>query len=178
MSGLTDLSETYASPREDPWSVFSRRDGSPLGLPTCRADRFGWFACPIPGRYPSCEPVHKHRPHTSADSNRKEVRHTHQVGCTARSSAGARGAARLYRRLLDAIDAGGAAVHEARRDDIATEHLATAMNELRTQATAITEQLVVVSRLPSAKRQNGFRTLRSQVDEVERLAARIALAGR
>lgn len=52
------------------------------------------------------------------------------------------------------------------------------MNELRTQATAITEQLVVVSRLPSAKRQNGFRTLRSQVDEVERLAARIALAGR
>ena len=110
--------------------------------------------------------------------NRKEVRHTHQVGCTARSSAGARGALPALPQTSRRHRRGGAAVHEARRDDIATEHLATAMNELRTQATAITEQLVVVSRLPSAKRQNGFRTLRSQVDEVERLAARIALAGR
>jgi hypothetical protein len=89
---------------------------------------------------------------------------------------GVSSAARLYRRLLDAIEAGDAAVHEARRDDMATEHLATAMNDLRNQATAITEHLVVVGRLPFAKRQNGFRPLRSQVDEVERLAARIGIS--
>lgn len=89
---------------------------------------------------------------------------------------GVSSAARLYRRLLDAIEAGDAAVHEARRDEITTEHLSTAMNDLRNQATAITEHLVVVSRLPFAKRQNGFRPLRSQVDEVERLAARIGMS--
>lgn len=89
---------------------------------------------------------------------------------------GVSSAARLYRRLLDAIESGDDAVHEARRDDVATEHLATAMNELRSQATAITEHLVVASRLPFAKRQNGFRPLRSQVDEVERLVARIGLS--
>ena len=89
---------------------------------------------------------------------------------------GVSSAARLYRRLLDAIKSGDDAVHEARRDDIATEQLATAMNELRNQAAAITEHLVVVSRLPLAKRQNGFRPLRSQVDEVERLAARIGIS--
>lgn len=89
---------------------------------------------------------------------------------------GVSSAARLYRRLLDAIESGNDAVREARRDDIATEQLATAMNELRNQAAAITEHLVVVSRLPLAKRQNGFRPLRSQVDEVERLAARIGIS--
>ena len=83
---------------------------------------------------------------------------------------------RLYRRLLDAIKSGDDTVHEARRDDIATEQLATAMNELRDQVAAITENLVVVSRLPFAKRQNGFRPLRSQVDEVERLAVRIGIS--
>ncbi len=90
--------------------------------------------------------------------------------------AGASSAARLYRRLLDAIKSGDAAVQEARRDDIATEQLMTAMNELRSQATAITEHLVVVSRLPFAKRQNGFRPLRAQVDEVERLAVRVGVS--
>ncbi len=85
-------------------------------------------------------------------------------------------AARLYCRLLAAIESGDDAVHEARRDGTATEHLATAMNELRGQATAITERLVVVSRLPLVKRQSGFRPLRSHVDEVERLAARIGIS--
>lgn len=89
---------------------------------------------------------------------------------------GVSSAARLYRRLLDAIKLGDDAVRQARRDDIATEQLATAMNELRNQAAAITEHLVVVSRLPFAKRQNGFRPLRSQVDEVERLAVRIGIS--
>ncbi len=89
---------------------------------------------------------------------------------------GASSAARLYRRLLDAIKSADDAVHEATRDAMATDQLATAVNELRNQATAITEHLVVVSRLPFAKRQNGFRPLRSQVDEVERLAARIGIS--
>lgn len=85
-------------------------------------------------------------------------------------------AARLYRRLLDAINSGDDAVHEAMREHVATDHLVAAMNELRRQATAITEHLVVASRLPFAKRQQGFRPLRSQVDEVERLAARIGIS--
>lgn len=85
-------------------------------------------------------------------------------------------AGRLYRRLLDAIEAGDDAVQEVKREHVATDQLAAAMNELRSQATAITELLVVVSRLPFAKRQNGFRPLRSQVDEIERLAARIGIS--
>lgn len=89
---------------------------------------------------------------------------------------GVSSAGHLYRRLLDAIESGDEAVREARRDHLATEQLATAMNELRGQATAITEHLVVASRLPFAKRQNGFRPLRSQVDEVERLTARIGMS--
>lgn len=82
-------------------------------------------------------------------------------------------ASRLYCRLLKAIAAGDDAVKKVNRDHTASDQLELAMNELRRQAIAITEHLVVVSHLPVFKRQNGLRPLRSQVDEVERLAARI-----
>ena len=82
-------------------------------------------------------------------------------------------ASRLYCRLLKAIAAGDDAVKKAKRDHTATDQLESALNDLRRQAIAITEHLVVVSSLPLVKRQNGLRPLRSQVDEVEHLAARI-----
>lgn len=82
-------------------------------------------------------------------------------------------ASRLYCRLIKAIAAGDDAVKNVKRDHTAADQLERAMNDLRRQAIAITEHLVVVSRLPVVKRQNYLRPLRSQVDEVEHLAARI-----
>ena len=86
---------------------------------------------------------------------------------------GVSSAARLYRRLLVAVASGNDAVNKAWKDGVATEQLGGALTELRRQAVGITEYLVVASRLPLVKRQSAFRPLRSQVDEVERLGARI-----
>lgn len=86
---------------------------------------------------------------------------------------GVSSAARLYRRLLSAVASGADAIDKAGQEDTATEQLEGALSELRRQAIAITEHLVVASRLPLVKRQSAFRPLRSQVDEVERLGARI-----
>lgn len=81
--------------------------------------------------------------------------------------------ARLYRRLLRAIASGDDAVDQVWQDGTAAEQLSGALDDLRSQAVAITEHLVVVAHLPFAKRQNALRPLRSQVDDVEILAARI-----
>ena len=86
---------------------------------------------------------------------------------------GVSSSARLYRRLLSAIASGDDAVNKAWQDDTVTDQIGRAMGELRRQAVAITKHLVVASRLPLVKRQNALRPLRSQVDEVERLGARI-----
>lgn len=83
-------------------------------------------------------------------------------------------AARLYRRLLVAVASAHRDIEDARKDKVAVDRLAEATDELRRQAVAITEHLVIASRLPFAKRQAAYVPLRNQVDEVERLSARIA----
>src|SRR3954451_21847585 len=88
-------------------------------------------------------------------------------------ATGGSAAARLYCRLLAAVQAADASVALARADQVATDQLDAALRDLRRQAIAITEHLVVVSRLPVVKRQQALRPLRSPVDEVERLAVRI-----
>jgi hypothetical protein len=88
-------------------------------------------------------------------------------------TTGGSASARLYCRLLAAVQAADESVALAREDQFATGELDDAVHDLRRQATAITEHLVVVSRLPVGKRQRALRPLRSPVDEVERLAARI-----
>lgn len=89
---------------------------------------------------------------------------------------GSSSAARLYRRMTTAAESAQTAVTAARRSGVPTDQLESAFVELTAQAGAITEHLVILSRLPFAKRQAAYRPVRSQVDDVEKLAARIGLS--
>ncbi len=81
--------------------------------------------------------------------------------------------ARLHRRLVTAVDAADGTVEDLRKAQIACDRLEEAAAELRSHAVLITAHLVVASRLPLPKRQQALRPFRSQVDDVERLSAKI-----
>ena len=81
--------------------------------------------------------------------------------------------ARLYRRLVVAVDAADGAVRDLRKADFPSDRLEEAAAELRSQAVSMTRHLVVASRLPLLKRQQALRPIRNQVDDVEWLSARI-----
>jgi hypothetical protein len=81
--------------------------------------------------------------------------------------------ARLYRRLVVAVDAADGTVGDLRTAHVACDRLEEAAVELRSSAVVITAHLVVVSRLPLPKRQRRLRPIRRQVDDVEWLSARI-----
>ena len=81
--------------------------------------------------------------------------------------------ARLYRRLVVAVDAADGAVRDLRKADVPSDRLQEAAAELRSQAVSMTRHLVVASRLPLLKRQRALRPIRNQVDDVEWLSARI-----
>ena len=67
------------------------------------------------------------------------------------TTGGSARSACLYRRLLAAVHAADESVALAREDRVATDQLDAAVRDLRRQAIAITEHLVVVSRLPVVK---------------------------
>jgi hypothetical protein len=81
--------------------------------------------------------------------------------------------ARLFRRLVVAVDAADGAVRDLQKADVPFDRLEEAAAELRSQAISMTRRLVVASRLPLLKRQRALRPIRNQVDEVEWLSARI-----
>jgi hypothetical protein len=81
--------------------------------------------------------------------------------------------ARLYRRLVVAVDAADTAVRDLRKGHVTADRLEEAAAGLRAHAVSLTAHLVVASRLPLAKRQRALRPIRSQVDDVEWLSARI-----
>ena len=81
--------------------------------------------------------------------------------------------ARLHRRLVVAVDAADGTVGDLRKAHVACDRLEEAAAELRSHAVLITAHLVVASRLPLPKRQRALRPIRSQVDDVEWLSARI-----
>jgi hypothetical protein len=81
--------------------------------------------------------------------------------------------ARLQRRLVVAVDAADGTVGDLRKAHVACDRLEEAAAELRSHAVLITAHLVVASRLPLPKRQRASRPIRSQVDDVEWLSARI-----
>jgi hypothetical protein len=87
---------------------------------------------------------------------------------TARTSV-----ARLHRRLVVAVDAADGTVGDLRKAQVAGDRLEEAAAELRSHAVLITAHLLVVSRLPLPKRQRALLPIRSQVDDVEWLSARI-----
>jgi hypothetical protein len=81
--------------------------------------------------------------------------------------------ARLHRRLVVAVDAADRTVGDLRKAHVPCDRLEEAAAELRTHAVSITAHLVVASRLPLRKRVRALRPIRSQVDGVEWLSARI-----
>lgn len=81
--------------------------------------------------------------------------------------------ARLYRRLVVAVDAADETVRDLRKARVACDRLEEAAAELRSHAVLLTAHLVVASRLPLPKRQRALRPIRKQVDDVEWLSARI-----
>jgi hypothetical protein len=81
--------------------------------------------------------------------------------------------ARLYRRLVIAVDAADRTVGGLRKAHVPCDRLEEAAAELRSNAVVITAHLVVASRLPLMKRQRAVRPIRRQVDDVEWLSARI-----
>jgi hypothetical protein len=81
--------------------------------------------------------------------------------------------ARLHRRLVVAVDAADGTVGDLRKAHVACDRLEEAAAELRLRAVLITAHLAVASRLPLPKRQRALLPIRNQVDDVERLSARI-----
>lgn len=84
--------------------------------------------------------------------------------------------ARLYRRLVVAVDAADESVGDLRKARIACDRLEEAAAELRSQAVLITARFVVVSRLPLPKRQRALYPMRKHVDDVEWLSHRIGMS--
>jgi len=81
--------------------------------------------------------------------------------------------ARLHRRLVVAVDAADRTIGDLRKAHVPCDRLEEAAAELRTHEVSITAHLVVAGRLPLRKRLRALRPIRSQVDGVEWLSARI-----
>jgi hypothetical protein len=79
----------------------------------------------------------------------------------------------LHQRLVKAIRSADTECADA---DFPAPQLLVAIDELRTTASAIAARLVVVNKLPLAKRQRELLPLRRQVDDVEKAALRIAMS--
>ena len=70
--------------------------------------------------------------------------------------------ARLYRRLVVAVDAAEGAVRDLGKADVPSDRLEEAAVELRSQAVSMTRHLVVASRLPLLKRRRALRPIRNR----------------
>lgn len=79
------------------------------------------------------------------------------------------GAARLHRRLRNAMAAAGAVAGVPADDDLGLHGVIT---ELQTRALQLDHQLVLASRCPRAARRRMLRELHSEISEVENLVQR------